>query len=249
MAAISGTVQPAMAKRVTAVPRKSWKCRSSSRGPARSNAFPHDVLKPSVVHGSPKVLRRMAPSAFSGLRVSRATFSGAPTGITTRFFRFFLAQPDLGAVVLHPCEAYQIALALAGPERQHQRELQGVRRRGAETCGVVGAPDDVSAVRLIEMAAALAHVDGDQTPVFREWQDSEQHRPGVVGCAGPLRHRVAPRLELTPRASVIHRRKRHCTELILERPCSPSCDPKVATDNLDLGIDARARPDRQQSSS
>lgn len=88
MAAICGVLHPDGARRVTAVPRRSWKCRSASPSFARSKAVPHDERKPSPVHGSPKVLRRTGPSDFSVRCASRAAFSGAPTGMTIRFFFF-----------------------------------------------------------------------------------------------------------------------------------------------------------------
>ena len=51
MDAISASVQPASARRVTAVPRKSWKVISTM--PAARDARCQDVRRPSLVHGRP----------------------------------------------------------------------------------------------------------------------------------------------------------------------------------------------------
>ena len=78
MVAISGSVQPASASRVTAEPRRSLKV--SSVIPSRLVTLPKYDLK--YLYGRPLRLVRMI-----GLRLgvwSSAALSGAPTGITTR---------------------------------------------------------------------------------------------------------------------------------------------------------------------
>ena len=80
MVAISASVQPASASRVTAVPRKSWNVRPTT--PARLHALPHDALKPSDVHGLPSLLVKMIVLRF-GVASSTA-LNGAPTGTLTR---------------------------------------------------------------------------------------------------------------------------------------------------------------------
>lgn len=83
MAAISGTEQFDSASRVTAVPRKSWKCKSFSD--VFLNALSQLVRKPSSVQGRPKELTKMVTAErFSLNAASRAAFSGGPTGIVTR---------------------------------------------------------------------------------------------------------------------------------------------------------------------
>ena len=54
--AISGTVQPASASRVTAVPRKSWKVTPAT--PALMHAVRQDVRKPLSVHAVPDSVAR-----------------------------------------------------------------------------------------------------------------------------------------------------------------------------------------------
>ena len=62
MVAISASVQPAIASRVTAVPRRSWNVRSTT--PTRLHALPHDARKPSDVHGAPSLLVRIIVLRF-----------------------------------------------------------------------------------------------------------------------------------------------------------------------------------------
>ena len=62
MVAISGSVAPTSARRVTAVPRKSLKVRPAT--PAALHAFPHDARKPSDVHGLPSLFVRMIRAAL-----------------------------------------------------------------------------------------------------------------------------------------------------------------------------------------
>ena len=57
MVAISASVHPTSASRVTAVPRRSLNVTSSM--PAFLHALPHDARKPSGVHGLPSELSRM----------------------------------------------------------------------------------------------------------------------------------------------------------------------------------------------
>ena len=81
--AISGTEQFESARRVTAVPRRSWKCRSLSD--VFLKALSQLVLKPSSVHGRPNELTRMVTAdRFSFSAASSAAFSGGPTGMVTR---------------------------------------------------------------------------------------------------------------------------------------------------------------------
>src|SRR5262245_19112793 len=77
MLAISASLHPTSASRVTAVPRKSLNVTSAI--PAFLQALPHDARKPSGVHGRLSVDVRMTGPCF--LAESRAALSGAPTGI------------------------------------------------------------------------------------------------------------------------------------------------------------------------
>jgi hypothetical protein len=76
MAAISASVQPTSASRVTAVPRKSWNVTPTI--PAAACAIRQDWRKPPPVHGL-----RVAVTKISGLTfavASSAAFSAAPPG-------------------------------------------------------------------------------------------------------------------------------------------------------------------------
>ena len=80
MVAISASVQPARARRVTAVPRRSLKVTPAM--PARLHALRHEVRKPSGIYGLPSLVVRIIVEHFT--IASRAALSGVPTGITTR---------------------------------------------------------------------------------------------------------------------------------------------------------------------
>lgn len=80
MVAISASVQPASASRVTAVPRKSWNVTPTT--PAFAHALRQDARKPSGVHGLSSLLARIIVLRFGV--ASSAALSGAPTLITTR---------------------------------------------------------------------------------------------------------------------------------------------------------------------
>src|SRR5207253_219922 len=80
IAAISGSVHPASASRVTAVPRRSWNVRPTI--PTAAQALRQLDRNPSSVHGLLSVLIRINVLRFD--LASSAALSGAPTGITTR---------------------------------------------------------------------------------------------------------------------------------------------------------------------
>ena len=80
MAAISASVQPAIASLVTAMPRRSLKVTPTM--PAFLQAFLHEERKPSSVHGLLSVLSKITGLLF-GVASSTA-LSGAPTLIETR---------------------------------------------------------------------------------------------------------------------------------------------------------------------
>jgi hypothetical protein len=80
MVAISGSVHPARASRVTAVPRRSLNVTPAM--PTFAHALRHDARKPSGVHGRLSVELRMIGPCF--VAASSAALSGAPTGMTTR---------------------------------------------------------------------------------------------------------------------------------------------------------------------
>jgi hypothetical protein len=82
--AISASVHPASASRVTAVPRRSLNVTPNI--PARLHAFRHEVRKPSGVQGFPSVVVRIMVLRFTA--ASRVLLSGAPTGMTTRTLPF-----------------------------------------------------------------------------------------------------------------------------------------------------------------
>ena len=76
MVAISASVHPAIASRVTAVPRKSWNVTPTT--PAALHALRHEARKPSAVHGLPLLFVRISGLTF--VVVSSITLlSGAPT--------------------------------------------------------------------------------------------------------------------------------------------------------------------------
>src|SRR5262245_33631360 len=78
---ISGTVAPATARRVTVLPRRSWKVRPVT--PAFLQALRQLDLNPSLVHGMPSELQRMVVAEpRRDLAASSARFRGAPTGMT-----------------------------------------------------------------------------------------------------------------------------------------------------------------------
>jgi len=80
MVAISASVHPAMASRVTAVPRKSLNVTPTM--PAFVRAIDQDARNPCEVPGLPALLVRMIGERFAA--ASSADLSGAPTGMTTR---------------------------------------------------------------------------------------------------------------------------------------------------------------------
>lgn len=78
--AISGTVQPATARRVTAVPRRS--CNVSPTMPAAAPALRQLDQNPSAVQGFRAVLVKITVLRFGV--TSSMVLSGVPTGMTTR---------------------------------------------------------------------------------------------------------------------------------------------------------------------
>ena len=62
MVAISASVHPAIASRVTAVPRRSLNVTPTT--PTDLHALPHEARKPSDVHGLPSLLVRMIVLRF-----------------------------------------------------------------------------------------------------------------------------------------------------------------------------------------
>ena len=127
IAAISGTEQFDSARRVTAVPRKSWKCRSLSD--VFRKALSQLVLNPSSVHGRPNELTSMVTAErFSFSAASSAAFSGgayrdgyAPPALAPAALR--LPHSDVRAVVILPGQSQQVPLALPGPQRKQERGL------------------------------------------------------------------------------------------------------------------------------
>jgi len=84
MVAISASVAPTNADRVTAVPRRSWNVTPTM--PAFLHALPHDARKPSGVYGLPSLVVRIIGDRF-GVASSMA-FSGVPTLITAERCRW-----------------------------------------------------------------------------------------------------------------------------------------------------------------
>ena len=80
IAAISASVHPTSASRVTAVPRRSLKVTPVT--PAAACALRHDARNPSDVHGLPSIVVRMIVERL-GVASSMA-LSGAPTLMLTR---------------------------------------------------------------------------------------------------------------------------------------------------------------------
>jgi hypothetical protein len=74
--AISASVHPTIASRVTAVPRKSWNVIPTM--PAFLAAVLHDAWKPCDVHGRPALFVRMSGPCF--FAAASAALSGMPTG-------------------------------------------------------------------------------------------------------------------------------------------------------------------------
>src|SRR5262245_29928116 len=80
MVAISGTLHSTFARRVTAVPLRSWNV--SPLIPAFLAAVCHAVRNVWLSHGRPRLLVRMIGERLGA--ASRAALSGAPTGMMTR---------------------------------------------------------------------------------------------------------------------------------------------------------------------
>src|SRR5262245_9389953 len=80
--AISDSVAPAKARRVTEVPRKSWNVRPST--PALAQALRQEDRKPCSVHALPVEFVRMTVLLFRFPASSRASLRGPPTGMETR---------------------------------------------------------------------------------------------------------------------------------------------------------------------
>src|SRR3984893_3696350 len=137
MLAISASVAPTRARRVTAVPRRSWNVTPCT--PAAAHALRHDARKPSDVHGLPSLLVSMIGERFSA--ASSAAFSGAPDEDHHRLAALGLPQPDVLAVVGRPGQPQEIALPLPGPEREQDRERQ-VCGCACELRGLVGSGPD-----------------------------------------------------------------------------------------------------------
>src|SRR5262249_48999943 len=105
------------ASRVTAVPRRSLNVTPAIA--AFLHALPHDARNPSGIHGRASVEVKMIGPCF--LVASSATLSGAPTGMITRAP---LPQSNMGPIGGGPRKSQQVALALAGPQREQQRQVQ-----------------------------------------------------------------------------------------------------------------------------
>src|SRR6516162_6010964 len=133
MVAISASVHPAIANRVTAVPRKSWNVTPITA--ARLHALPHDARNPSGVHGFPSAVVSIIGERFGA--ASSAALSGAPTGITTRVPPFRLPQANVRSVIRRPGQTQEVALPLAGPQREQERQVQ-MRWCAFQKCNFVG---------------------------------------------------------------------------------------------------------------
>src|SRR5215475_1164168 len=81
MDAISASVHPTSASRVTAVPRRSLNVTPTTR--AFAHALRQEARNPSDVHGVPSMVVRMMVLRLSFAAASSASLSGAPTGIVT----------------------------------------------------------------------------------------------------------------------------------------------------------------------
>ena len=111
MVAISASVHPANASRVTAVPLKSWNVTPTT--PAFLQALPHDARNPSAVHGLPSLFVQNNRAAFLGgieRRLERESYADNNTCAA-----FALPQANVFAVIGGPWQAQQVALPLSGP--------------------------------------------------------------------------------------------------------------------------------------
>src|SRR5690242_4973667 len=85
----------------------------------------------------------------SSIRRSAAV-QGTTTGGLVFLPRLALAQGDVAAVVGAPRQAQQIALALPGVQGEDHRPLHLDRRRSHECGDMLGQPDDLRAIGMIE---------------------------------------------------------------------------------------------------
>jgi hypothetical protein len=196
--AISASVQTAIARRVTAVPRKSWKV--SPTIPAAAHALRQDDLKPSAVQGVPRELSRMTGLLLCFAAASSAVFSGAPTGIVTR-------------------EAEEIPLPLAGPQCQGKRQVQMLRRARVKGRLILGRPDLVGAGRAIWAASFFAGVGWNERAVQPPGQDARQNSPCVISLPARGERKFVPPLQEHPAdAPIGERLNGHIPELALDHP-------------------------------
>lgn len=61
--------------------------------------------------------------------------------------------------------------------------------------------------------AAFAYVYRYLAAIPRERKDANEHHPGVIGGTRPIRHAIAPNLEIAARAGIGGGGKRHIAEL------------------------------------
>ncbi|KFI30706.1 hypothetical protein CG50_03050 [Paenirhodobacter enshiensis] len=106
MLTISGTEHPASARLTTAVPRVSWKVsppiRTAPAFTAAAFASAKDDLKPSLVHGVPRLLRQMtsAGRAIASRRIRRLWVSGTVSRLPVLLWRSRIEAPSYCAQVM-----------------------------------------------------------------------------------------------------------------------------------------------------
>ena len=175
--------------------------------------------------GRAEAVRRPRPALAVDVRMigpslgaaSSAALSGAPTGITTRRAGLRLPQPDVRPVIGRPRQPQEIALPLAGPQREQQRQVQ-MRGRAFEERGLVVDASRSSRRASRDRADRRARTGWPATAHDRAPTTVRGRAPSTHSrlAAASWRQAVAPRLEDAARAPVGERREREVAEFLLD---------------------------------
>src|SRR5262249_24455880 len=94
-----------------------------------------------------------------------------------------LPQPDGQAVIGRPGQAQEIALPLAGPQGEQQRQMQVSRSVFEERRLVLDAPHKINARPMINSSTSLAGVDCDLAAILRPREYPRQNSPRIIGLS------------------------------------------------------------------